>query len=288
MSDWEFFSIIEQKGAIFPPEESTSISQSQFQQLMTTFPDSRNYTDLDSFEGACVSFYPEKENDFIIASRVLSTMIAQESEDQLDSYEMGVIQLIRDSDIPQESKTGLIGTVSVESFGMSKRIFLIALLLWVTSLCRAQAVSPIRFEYLNVAQFSTNVSDSRSLAASFAMAPGVCFSDKFVLSVPAKMNMYTLSRPQSEASYDIMVGLSAAYRYGSVDIEASHLFGVWYSDLGQMETGLSLIFNRGKKDRTSFYKVGVSYLTPYLKENKGGVFVSAGLGLRFSLAKRSN
>lgn len=114
MSDWELFSIIQQKVSNFLPEESASISQSQFQQLMTTFPDSRNYTDLDSFEGACLSFYPEKENDFIIASRVLSTMIAQDTEDQLDSYEMGVIQLIRNSDISQESKTGLIGTVSVQ------------------------------------------------------------------------------------------------------------------------------------------------------------------------------
>lgn len=36
------------------------------------------------------------------------------SRQSLDSYEKGVIQLIKDSSIPEASKKGLIGTVSVQ------------------------------------------------------------------------------------------------------------------------------------------------------------------------------
>ena len=105
---------VEQKVANYFPEEASIFSQSEFEQVMSSFPDSRNYIDYESFEGACISNYPDLEEDYIIASRVLSTIIAQETEKQLDSYEEGVIRLIRDSSIPKESKEGLIGTVSVQ------------------------------------------------------------------------------------------------------------------------------------------------------------------------------
>ena len=81
---------------------------------METFPISRNYNDLDSFEGACYSKYPSLSEDFTVAFRVLSTIAAQKTEEQLDRYEDGVIQLIKDSSISEESKKGLIGTVSVQ------------------------------------------------------------------------------------------------------------------------------------------------------------------------------
>lgn len=167
---------------------------------------------------------------------------------------------------------------------MKNRIFVSWLLLCVTCLCYAQKKAPIGFEFVNGIQFSSKISDNQSnaLSAGFIMAPGISLSDKFVLSVPAKFNLYTSTHPQQQVSQDIMVGISAAYRHGSADIEVSHLFGLWYSDLGQMETGLSLYMNRGKNDRSSFYKIGVSYLTPYQNDAKGKLFVTAGLGLRFS------
>ena len=178
----------------------------------------------------------------------------------------------------------------VKTFGMTNRFLVSCLFLWVTCLCYGQTISPVSFELVNSVQFSSKIPDNQSnaLSAGFTMAPGIAFSDKFVLSVPAKLNLYTVSQPQQQVSQDIMAGLSAAYRCGSVDIEASHLFGLWYSDLGQMETGLSLYFNRSKNDRSSFYKIGVSYLSPYQKGVKGGLLVSAGLGLRFSSVKHSN
>jgi len=173
---------------------------------------------------------------------------------------------------------------------MNNRLLLSGLLLWVTCLCYAQGAAPVRFEFVNGLQFSSQISDKQSnaFAVGFTMAPGVSFSDKFVLSVPAKLDLYAMSRPQAQFSQDIMAGLSAAYRHGSVDIEASHLFGLWYSDLGRMETGLSLYLNRSRYDRSSFYRIGVSYLTPYQKGVKGDLFLSVGLGLRFSFVKRSN
>jgi hypothetical protein len=157
-------------------------------------------------------------------------------------------------------------------------------------LCYAQKNASIGFEFVNDIQFSSKISDNQSnaLSAGFIMAPGISFSDKFVLSVPAKFNLYTSSHPQQQVSQDIMVGGAAAYRCDSVDIEVSHLFGLWYSDMGQMETGLSLFMNRGKNDRSSFYKIGVSYLTPYQNGAKGRLLVTAGLGLRFSFVKFSS
>jgi hypothetical protein len=171
---------------------------------------------------------------------------------------------------------------------MNNRLLLLSgVFLWITCLCNAQETGPVCFEYVNGIQFSSEMAGNQSntLVSSFTMAPGINYSDKLILYVPAKMNIYAVSQPQPQVSQDIMVGISAAYRRGSVDIEACHLFGLWYSDLGQMETGLSLFLNRGKNDRSSFYKIGVSYLTPYQKGTKGGLFISAGLGLRFSLAK---
>lgn len=113
-SDWELFSIIEQKVADYFPDGSAIVSKSQFQTIKESFPDPRNYSDLDSFEGACLSDYPSLMEDFTVAFRVLSTIVAQQTDDQLDHYENGVIQLIRDSSISEESKKGLIGTVSVQ------------------------------------------------------------------------------------------------------------------------------------------------------------------------------
>lgn len=174
---------------------------------------------------------------------------------------------------------------------MRKHLCLFAwLLLWATCLCHAQERTAVRFEHMNGVQFSRQITDnnrSNCLDVGFTMAPGVCFADRFVLSVPAKMNLYTSLLPEPKVSHDIMVGLSAAYRPGSVDVEASHLFGIWYSDVGLMESGISLLFNRGKNDRSSFYKIGVSYLTPYQKEGKGNLCVSAGLGLRLFSTKRT-
>jgi hypothetical protein len=114
VSDWELYKIIEQKVADYLPEESTSITQSQYQQLRELFPDSREYIDFDAFANACLNDYPGFEEDYMVAFRVLSTIIAQDSDEQLDSYEKGVIQLIKDSSISEESKKGLIGTVSVQ------------------------------------------------------------------------------------------------------------------------------------------------------------------------------
>lgn len=114
ISDWELFNITALKVAEYLPEESTDISESQFQELMMSFPDSREYRDYDTFESACLNDYPGFEEDFTVASKVLKTIIAQETEDQLDNYEKGIIQLIKDSSIPEESKKGLIGTVSVQ------------------------------------------------------------------------------------------------------------------------------------------------------------------------------
>ena len=171
-----------------------------------------------------------------------------------------------------------------------KRFLFTIIILFLSTLCFSQNMKSVSLEATNSVQFSSKIPDNQSNAVSvgFTMAPGIAFSDKFVLSVPAKLNLYTVSQPQQQVSQDIMAGLSAAYRCGSVDIEASHLFGLWYSDLGQMETGLSLYFNRSKNDRSSFYKIGVSYLSPYQKGVKGGLLVSAGLGLRFSSVKHSN
>ena len=114
VSDWELFEIIEQKVVQYLDSEPSGISQTQFQQLMQSFPDSRNYMDFDTFANACLNDYPEYEDDFTVAFRVLSTIIAQKTDEQVDSYEQGVIQLIKESSIPEESKRGLIGTVSVQ------------------------------------------------------------------------------------------------------------------------------------------------------------------------------
>ena len=113
-TDWELFKIIEEKVAKYLPEESTIHSEYQFQQMMKAFPDSRKYIDYASFEGACLNDYPEFKEEFTVALRVLGSIVAQDNEEQLDSYEKGVIQLIKDSSIPEASKKGLIGTVSVQ------------------------------------------------------------------------------------------------------------------------------------------------------------------------------
>ena len=112
-TDWELFQIVEQKVAEYLPEEQF-VTRTQFDEIMETFPISRNYNDLDSFEGACYSKYPSLSEDFTVAFRVLRTIAAQKTEEQLDRYEDGVIQLIKDSSISEESKKGLIGTVSVQ------------------------------------------------------------------------------------------------------------------------------------------------------------------------------
>lgn len=112
-TDWELFQIVEQKVAEYLPEEQF-VTRTQFDEIMETFPISRNYNDLDSFEGACYNKYPSLSEDFTVAFRVLSTIAAQKTEEQLDCYEDGVIQLIKDSSISEESKKGLIGTVSVQ------------------------------------------------------------------------------------------------------------------------------------------------------------------------------
>lgn len=170
---------------------------------------------------------------------------------------------------------------------MINRAILSGILLLVTGLCYAQEAAPVHFEFVNGMQFSSKIADSHSdiFAFGYTMVPSIIISNKFIVSIPAKLNMYAISHPQPQISQDIMLGICAAYRHGSVDFEASHLFGLWYSDFGQMETGASLYLNRGKNDRSSFYKIGVSYLTPYQKGAQGGLFVSAGIGLRFTLKK---
>lgn len=112
-TDWELFQIVEQKVAEYLPAERF-VTRTQFDKIMETFPISRNYNDLNSFEEACYCKYPSLSEDFAIAFRVLGTIVVQKTEEQLDCYEDGVIRLIKDSSISEESKKGLIGTVSVQ------------------------------------------------------------------------------------------------------------------------------------------------------------------------------
>ena len=167
---------------------------------------------------------------------------------------------------------------------MSRSFFCFVAALFLSTLCFSQNNKCTSFELVNSFQASRVIGkqNSNTLFVGFTMAPGLDLSKRWTISTPIKANLYTESTIPQGVSQDLMVGISATFKNGSVDFDASHLFGLLSSDINQMETSLSIMFNRGEADRSSFYKLGISYLTPYDRNYKGSFCVFAGLGLRLS------
>ena len=169
---------------------------------------------------------------------------------------------------------------------MNNRILCAVVALFFSTLCFSQN-KDISFEMSNSFQVSKGFGEGNAglSLVGFTMAPGIGFTDRWVLSLPIRANLYAKTTSPQSVSEDAMAGLSVMYKNGLVDYEASHLFGLYSTSVKQMESSFSLMFNRGEDDRSSFYKIGVSYLLPYDRNVKGMFCVSAGLGLRFSSRK---
>ena len=114
MSDWDLFNLIKNEMTEYLPDESIDMTRNEFQQLMQSIPDPREYVGYDSYESAVFAAHPELADELTVTFRVLRTVLAQETEELAESYTQGVMQLIRESSIPNASKQGLISSISVQ------------------------------------------------------------------------------------------------------------------------------------------------------------------------------